>query len=293
MSADARPLRVLLVDDEADFRRAARTVLERRGITVLEAASGDEAVDRLQHRSPDLLVLDLKMPGRGGLEVLEEVRRTHPELPVVILTGHGGFDEAVTGLKLDIVDFVQKPVDLERFAVHLRELVERRGGPRPLREPTVAELMVAPTFYPRLTVDQSVKEAFSVLTELFFRPQEASLEAQGIRSALVFDRQERFVGQLRFTDVLRLTLPPSLVDSPYATFFTGMFLAQCKTVRDQPIGDVVRQSTTVDLGAPLAEAVHLMVKHRLVSLPVLDGGRLVGVLRDRSVVLELSRWMAV
>ena len=98
---------------------------------------------------------------------------------------------------------------------------------------------------------------------------------------------------VRFTDILRLTLPPSLVDSPYASFFTGMFLAQCKTIRDRRIAEVITAPITVSVGAPLAEAVHVMVVNRLVSLPVVDGERLVGVLRDRAVVLELSRWMAV
>lgn len=102
------------------------------------------------------------------------------------------------------------------------------------------------------------------------------------------DAPRQLVAVAVFAALLLMPIPRSMRD-----VVTGMFLAQCKTIRDSRIAELVSTPITVDVGAPFAEAVHLMVTHRLVSLPVIDGRRLVGVLRDRAMVLELARWTAV
>lgn len=281
---------LLLVDDEEDFRRAAATALKRRGFTVVEASSGQEALERVRLERPDLVVLDLKMAGMDGIETLRRIREVESSLPVLILTGHGSFHDALTGISLDVVDFLQKPVDMDQLAERLTGLLA--GGPGAIREATLEELMVSSDLYPHLYVDQSAAEAVAAIAH-FIRESTATEGGREIRSALVFDRKKVFAGVVRFSDLTRMVLPRFLADAPYPTFFAGMFTAQCKVMVHRGLADLMTKPVTVDVRAPLMAAVHLMARHRLSALPVTDGDLLVGVLRDRAVLLEIARTMAL
>lgn len=288
MGAVNRNLKLLLVDDEEDFRRATAQTLQRRGFSVTEAASGEEALAAVRGERPDIVVLDLKMPGLSGIETLQRMRQVEPELPVIILTGHGDFESAVAGIRLSIVDFLQKPVDVDELAGRIRSLLER-GAAKPLDEPTIAELMVSPSGYPRLYIDEPVTKALSALRDAFFKPvMEGGVPGQ-VRSALVYDRNEELVGLIRFTDLLKLVLPPFLETSEYTSYFTGMFLAQCKMVSNRSLSEIVEERVTVDVRAPLMEAIHLMARHHLINLPVMREKRLVGILRERDIILQIAR----
>ncbi len=288
MTEESSAIRLLLVDDEADFRRATRRILERRGFSVEEAASGDEAIASVRRERPDVVVLDLKMPGLSGIETLRRIREIHEALPVIILTGHGSFQDALAGIRMEIVDFLQKPVDIDLLGKRILERLKQRPG-EPLKERTVADLMVSPALYPKLYLDDPVEEALETLVAGFFQPRDPGLaQAQGIRSALVYDRNETFVGLVRFSDLLKVVLPPFLGDSPYTTYFTGMFLAQCKVIGKRKLRELMGENVSVDQLAPLMEAVHLMVRHHLINLPVMAEGKLVGVLRERDIILEIA-----
>jgi len=282
-----KDLTLLLVDDEQEFRRAISTALGRRGFKVWEAGSGEEALDIIGQRCPDLVVLDLKMPGMGGIETLTRVRERDASLPVIILTGHGDVDSAMAGIRLSVVDFLQKPIDIEQLAARIRALLEH-GEDRPLRERSIRELMVSPEHYPKLYDDQPVTEALAVLRKAFFQPVMEGVSSGQVRSALVYDRQNNFLGLVRFIDLLKLVLMPFLEDSPYTTYFTGMFLAQCKVVGKRHLRELLGENISVDADMPLMQAVHLMVNNYLINLPVMEGGKLVGILRERDVVLEIA-----
>lgn len=275
--------RLLLVDDEEDFRLAARQSLERRGFDVLLAKSGEEALAMLYGEKFDLVLLDLKMPGLGGLETLERIRQLCGPQRVLILTGHGQLDDALSGIGLEIADFVQKPVDMDRLAERIRRLLGRDGAGI-LRERGVAEVMAPPDLYPRLYEDESVEKAIRTLWQAFNDPT----ATRRVRSARLFDRQERFCGLLRFNDLLEMVLPDFLGASPYSSYFTGMFLAQCKVLGKRRILDLLDEGWVwVTETTPLMEAIHIMVQHRLITLPVLRDGELVGVLRETDVVVEM------
>jgi len=288
MSDDFKNLKLLLVDDEDDFCRATSATLSRRGFSVTEADCGIEALEAIRREKPDVVLLDLKMPGMDGIETLREIRKTEPDLPVIILTGHGDYDAAVSGIKLEIVEFLQKPIDVEYLGKRVRALLERDGDKR-LRERTIAELMVSPSVYPRLFVNQPIAVAFETLRNAFFRPVLEEDRTGQVRSVLVYDREGRFLGLVRFIDLLKIVLPPFLEKSPYATYFTGSFLAQCKVVGKLDINEILSEQVAVDIKAPLMQAVHLMVKHNLINLPVVDAGELVGIIRARDIVLEIAQ----
>ncbi|MDP8239140.1 MAG: response regulator [Candidatus Hatepunaea meridiana] len=287
MNEDITNLKLLLVDDEDDFRLATSKTLSRRGFTVAEAANGADAITAIRKDRPDVVLLDLKMPGLSGIETLQKIRELEKALPVIILTGHGDFQDAMAGIKLEIVDFLQKPVDVDQLSQRIRSLLEQ-GEKRSLRERTIAELMKPPSLYPRFYIDEPVVTALETLKKVFLRGQSEDKNSGQIRSALVYDRNDKFLGLVRFPDLLKLVLPSFLEDSPYTTYFTGMFLAQCKVIGTRNIRELMDKHIFVSVYDPVMKAVHLMVKHHLITLPVMMDDELVGILRERDIILEIA-----
>jgi CheY-like chemotaxis protein len=288
MPGESTNIRLLLVDDEEEFRRATSQILKRRGFTIREASSGEEALKEIERERPDIVLLDLKMEGMGGIETLRRIREIDDTLHVIILTGHGDFDSAMSGIKLDIVDFLQKPVDIDQLAVRIRAMLVR-GEKAILRESTIRDLMVSPSLYPRVYVDEPVSAMLKALSKAFFQPVPDGIRTGQVRSVLAYDRSENFLGIIRFNDLLKLLLPPFLEQSPYASFFTGMFLAQCKVLGNRSIQELVEDQVSIHASVPLMEAVSLMVRHHLINLPVFEKGALVGILRARDIMLEIER----
>jgi DNA-binding NtrC family response regulator len=112
---------VLLVEDKAELRAMLRKALEKSGYAVEEAPDGDAAARKVRERRYLLVLTDLKLPGRSGIDVLRETRDADATIPVILMTAFGSVEEAVTAMKEGAFDFIQKPVDLD----HLRLLVER------------------------------------------------------------------------------------------------------------------------------------------------------------------------
>ncbi|MGD0835755.1 MAG: sigma-54 dependent transcriptional regulator [Polyangia bacterium] len=127
---------VLIVDDEKNIRRTVRMVLEGEGYTVDEASSGEETLARLPDIAPDVVLLDIQLPGISGHDVMEalaktraqeEASRAQVEPVVIIISGHGTLADAVRATKAGAYDFLEKPLDRERLMVTLRNALERRA----------------------------------------------------------------------------------------------------------------------------------------------------------------------
>jgi two-component system nitrogen regulation response regulator NtrX len=118
--------RILVVDDEEPIRKTLRMTLEYEGYEVSEASSGSEALDKIENEPPELVFLDIKMPGMDGLEVLEEVRERTTAPQVVMISGHGNVDTAVQATKLGAFDFIEKPLETERVLLAVRNALERK-----------------------------------------------------------------------------------------------------------------------------------------------------------------------
>ena len=286
MTRDIKTIRILFVDDEKEFRDAAGQSLRRQGFQVSEAPSGERAVELLPLDKPDIVILDLKMGGMDGIETLVEIRKVSLDLPVLILTGHGKYEHALAGIQLGVVDFVQKPVDMKVLGERIRELVQ--GGERPLRERSIEELMVPEALYMRIALDQTVRDAVLKLQEAQGREIFPGDSDRGRRTLLVFGAGGEFHGLIRAEDIVRIMVPSFLVESPYSSYFTGMFLAQAKVVGRIPLREVLRAPPTLDVGAPLMEAAYWLVSRRLSHLPILREGVLVGILRPEDLYQEIA-----
>ncbi|MBM4337245.1 MAG: sigma-54-dependent Fis family transcriptional regulator [Deltaproteobacteria bacterium] len=117
---------VLIVEDEANMRRVLCALLERDGFGTIEAGDGDAALERLAREPVDAILTDLRMPKRNGLELLEAVRRAHPEIPVVVLTAHGTVGSAVEALKQGAFDYLTKPFDPDEIRQVMEKAVSTR-----------------------------------------------------------------------------------------------------------------------------------------------------------------------
>jgi len=118
---------VLVVDDETSIRDAIRQILEYEGHDVAVAEDGMDALDHVEARRPDLIFLDVKMPGLDGLEVLSRIRENDPSALVVMISGHGTIETAVDATRAGAFDFLQKPLDSDRLLVTLRNALQLRG----------------------------------------------------------------------------------------------------------------------------------------------------------------------
>jgi DNA-binding NtrC family response regulator len=121
--------RILVVDDEASIRDTLRMILEYEGYDVLQAATGEDGVRMIEREAPDLVFLDIKMPGMDGLEVLQKVRHLTDSTPIVVISGHveqGGASstEAAQAIKLGARDFIEKPPTQDRIRVTVRNALD-------------------------------------------------------------------------------------------------------------------------------------------------------------------------
>jgi DNA-binding NtrC family response regulator len=119
--------RALIADDDKNIRHVLKETLAAIPLDVDTAEDGDVALKLLDNHSYCVLLLDLRMPGMDGIEVLRRVRDIHPELPVILLTAHGTIDVAVEAMKLGAIDFLQKPFDPDQLRQLVKRVLARHG----------------------------------------------------------------------------------------------------------------------------------------------------------------------
>ncbi|MBU1903039.1 MAG: response regulator, partial [Proteobacteria bacterium] len=119
-------IKILVVDDERPIRDGCQRVLTGRGYEVIAAENGQIALDILAKELLDIILLDLKMPVIGGKEVLEITRATYPDIPVIIITGHGTVDTAVECMKNGAYDFITKPFQIDQFVLTVQRAADKR-----------------------------------------------------------------------------------------------------------------------------------------------------------------------
>ena len=124
MTAGAR---ILVVDDEAPIRRSLKVNLESRGYKVDTAETGDKAISAFENRRPDLLILDLLMPGMGGIDVVRKLRAVST-LPIIVVSAIGEEAQKVQALELGADDYITKPFGMEELFARIRSLLRRAAG---------------------------------------------------------------------------------------------------------------------------------------------------------------------
>lgn len=114
---------ILIVDDQEDIRRSLTGILEDEGYQVVTAGNGSDAIELAREEMPDLVLLDIWMPGLDGLETLERLRTLQPDMTVVMMSGHGTIETAVKATKLGAYDFVEKPFSLDKVLITIANAI--------------------------------------------------------------------------------------------------------------------------------------------------------------------------
>ncbi len=117
---------VLVIDDERDFLEPLVERLQLRKLQAAGADSGEAGLKHLAENPVDVVVLDVKMPGMGGIQVLKEIKKLHPLVEVVLLTGHASVESGMEGLELGAFDYLIKPVKLDDLMERIMEAYDRK-----------------------------------------------------------------------------------------------------------------------------------------------------------------------
>lgn len=115
-----KQIKILLVDDEAEFVNTLSERIKMRNLDSGIALNGEEALQIVEDEVPDVMVLDLKMPGIDGMEVLRRIRRNYPQVQVIMLTGHGSKKDEETARSLGAYEYLSKPVGLDNLIQHIK-----------------------------------------------------------------------------------------------------------------------------------------------------------------------------
>jgi DNA-binding NtrC family response regulator len=117
---------VLLVDDEVDFLSTLVKRLKKRGLTPLEAHSGEKALETVKKEKIDVVVLDVKMPGMDGIQTLREIKKIDPLVEVIMLTGHANVEVAIEGMSLGAFDYLMKPAEIDELYYKLQDAYKKK-----------------------------------------------------------------------------------------------------------------------------------------------------------------------
>jgi two-component system, OmpR family, response regulator CpxR len=120
-------VKVLLIDDEPQFVEVLAERLEARGFSVQTALTGDEGLAKVQEEEADVVILDVQMPGRDGVDTLREIKRIKPLIEVIMLTGHATIDSGIQGLKLGAYDYLMKPTGTEDLVAKILRAYARKS----------------------------------------------------------------------------------------------------------------------------------------------------------------------
>ncbi len=118
-------MRIMLVDDEERFLQTTQKMLIKKGYDALTATSGEECLVKLEQELVHVVILDVKMPGMGGVETLKKIKQQYPMVEVIMLTGHGTAESAVEGLKSGATDYLTKPANIDDIVAKAEEAFSR------------------------------------------------------------------------------------------------------------------------------------------------------------------------
>ncbi len=292
-------IKVLMVDDEEQFRSTTKKVLNKKGFDTILAGSGEEAIEKL-NESPDVVILDIKMPGMDGHQALNEIKKLSPDLPVIMLTGHGALPSAREALVEGAFDYLTKPCDIDLLASKIEDAYLHGQEPGKAEEKKVSGVMVPLNEYTILNGDQTIEDAIAQLKESFVSKVSTSrIMETGHRSVLVMDEGKNVIGFLSIKDLLKLIMPPylsapkpSMADSVQYSpmFWDGMFsktIAQKAAIK---LKDVMSPDPfTIDGTASLMEAAYMMVDKNVRRLVVMMAGEVAGVIREQDLFFEIEK----
>lgn len=119
-------IKILLVDDEVEFLETLMKRMKKRNVDVSGVGSGEDALSQLDLRPPDVVILDVRMPGMDGIETLKKIKQKHPLIEVIMLTGHASLEVAIQGMELGAFDYLMKPMDIDELIYKVQDAYQKK-----------------------------------------------------------------------------------------------------------------------------------------------------------------------
>jgi CheY-like chemotaxis protein len=288
-----------MVDDEQRFRDTTQKILSKKGFETILAESGEDALEKIV-QNPDVVILDIKMPGMDGHETLAQIKKSHPDLPVIMLTGHGAKPSARQALVEGAFDYLTKPCDIELLAEKIKEACRYKDRSCAEEEVQVSDVMIPISHYTTIDETKTIQDAIVALKLSFVSKLATNqLMETGHRSILVVDAQQEVKGILTIRDMLEMIMPaylsapkPFLADSiEYSPmFWKNMFSVEINQMKTKCISEVMSPSPlSIDGRANLMEAAYMMVFNNERRLIVTVSGKTAGVIREQDLFFEMEK----
>ncbi len=291
-------IKVLMVDDEERFRTTTAKILARKGFETILAESGEEALDKLD-QSPDVVILDVKMGGLDGHDTLKLIKAKLPDIPIIMLTGHGDVPGAKKAYETGAFDYLAKPCDVDLLGAKIKDAYDYATKVAYI-EKLAGDIMIPLERYTQIPVDSTVRDAIRAL-EKAMRHLLATdrLMDTGHRSVLVTDIDGSVVGLLSPLDLIDAVRPdylsaskPSMADSLQysAMFWQGLFTSRVKEIMDKPVRGLMSETLPViDANANLMDAANTMVTLPARRMLVQANGSDVGIVREQELFYEIAK----
>jgi ActR/RegA family two-component response regulator/CBS domain-containing protein len=272
-------IRVLLVDDEEQFVKNMARILKVRGFDVSTALDGHEAMNAVKYAGGfDVVVLDIKMPGMDGIEVLGEIKKRAPDTEVIMLTGHATVESGVQAMRKGAYDYLMKPCDIDDLVEKIQEAHEAESIKR------------HPVLWPRKIVRDAALQEFSTLEPrdhlakaLEIMSRETGEEA--LEEVFILDSEGKLQGVVARRDLLNAATGSQhdvqvnwtkLVENP-------------QWLPEKTLGDILQPNPVASQpNAFLTDAANQMIMNHVRSIPVVHSGKVIGILRLQDVFQYLD-----
>lgn len=221
--------RILIIDDERPIRNTLREILEFEKIQVDDAENGQKALSLIEKTDYDAVLCDIKMPGMDGMEVLEKIQSLNPDIPVIMISGHGTIETAVESLKKGAYDYISKPPDLNRLLVTVRNALDRKSLVKETR--TLKRKVSDKSGSPIIGISDAISEVKSLIEKV--APTDARVlitGPNGTGKELVAQQIHAKSGRSKapFIEVNCAAIPSELIESELFGHEKGSFTSAIK-----------------------------------------------------------------
>ena len=289
---------IVIADDEARFRETIAKILEHKGFVVTLVGSGDQVLELLQTINPDVILLDVRMPGLNGDEALPRILAMKPQSRVILLTGHGEQASAHKAFEIGAFDYLCKPCDVNILVARIHDAVDASLNGQG-REKKVTEVMIPIEDYACVQASSTVRQGIAAIKTASENFISSGLIMQsGHRAVLVFEGEE-LAGVLTMRNLIQAirseylvtvegVLPHGMRYSPM--FWSGLFNMRVSALESKCVREIMNpRPPVVGCDANLMQVAQLLCEENRRRVAVEREGRIVGVVREQELFHEISR----